>query len=223
MRVRAVRGERPIAPSGARKGADVALVKFADCGREVSDTAPTCPGCGRPMASAAVEPGAKETAGAEPKKRLLSKPVRALVAVFLCIIVFVIAFRAFSPGGGGGGAVRRALRGQQVIADEQIVVPAGGAQMHGFEFPSARPLLVEVTGVADASKGFSVYLMNAGEWEKFRAGKEFRHLPAFQGLKVTSFRKVATVPAGKYGVVIQNSENILTSMTVRVRIVADPE
>lgn len=27
----------------------MALVKCPDCGREVSDVAPTCPGCGRPL------------------------------------------------------------------------------------------------------------------------------------------------------------------------------
>lgn len=28
----------------------MALMKCPDCGKEVSDAAPTCPGCGRPMA-----------------------------------------------------------------------------------------------------------------------------------------------------------------------------
>ena len=73
--------------------------------------------------------------------------------------------------------------------------------------------------------------MEARESEKFKAwirdrhGRRpsIRHSPAFRGLKVRSFRKVATVPKGKYSVVIRNSENLLMTMIVRVRIVADPE
>lgn len=33
----------------------MALVRCADCGRDVSDQAPACPGCGRPIARAAVQ------------------------------------------------------------------------------------------------------------------------------------------------------------------------
>ena len=31
----------------------MALIQCPDCGRGVSDAAPTCPGCGRPLAAAA--------------------------------------------------------------------------------------------------------------------------------------------------------------------------
>jgi hypothetical protein len=34
-------------------GAPVALIKCKECGREVSDRAPTCPNCGAPIAGAA--------------------------------------------------------------------------------------------------------------------------------------------------------------------------
>ena len=104
-----------------------------------------------------------------------------------------------------------------------MVVPAGGAQIRSFNVPSGRPLLVEVQGVANADKGFSVYLIDRDQWEAFKARKRINHYPSFEGKKVIRFRKKGTVPAGSYGVVVANTENLLMKMTVEVKIVADPE
>ena len=65
--------------------------------------------------------------------------------------------------------------------------------------------------------------IDQGQWHNFKAGKKFRHIPEFQGLKVAALRHVGTVPQGNSAVVIRNSENLVNSMTVRVKIVADPE
>ncbi len=60
----------------------MALVKCPDCGKEVSDAAPACPGCGRPMAAG---PAAAAAAAAPP-----AKPKSVFSGVLLALIVFFI-------------------------------------------------------------------------------------------------------------------------------------
>jgi len=77
-------------------------------------------------------------------------------------------------------------------------------------------------GVKHTDKGYNVYLMQASEWDNFKGHKEFNHMPSFHGLKVRSFTYTDTVPAGAWMVVVQNSENILNTMVVHLKIVSDP-
>jgi hypothetical protein len=55
----------------------MALVKCPDCGREVSDAAPSCPGCGRPVAAAPPPPRRPFW------KRPIGKPLLATLAVWI--------------------------------------------------------------------------------------------------------------------------------------------
>jgi hypothetical protein len=125
-----------------------------------------------------------------------------------------------SPGFGGIGRVL--ARAPQVIADEEIAVSASGAQMRGFTLPDDRPVQVIAEGVRHADKGFMVFLMSSSETDKFAKGEEFRHLASFEGLKVRSFEHSETVAAGSWTVVVQNSENLMNTMVVHLRIVVDP-
>ena len=118
-----------------------------------------------------------------------------------------------------GGAVR----GKQVVFDESLSVDSGGAQMRGFTIPSPRPVQVSVTGLKDTDKGYSVYVMNQSEWENFKAKKEFRHIPSFEGLKVKTMTHTETLPTGSYALVVANTENIFNSMVVGVKVVTDPD
>jgi uncharacterized protein YjbI with pentapeptide repeats/uncharacterized Zn finger protein (UPF0148 family) len=49
-------------------GCGMALIKCPECGREVSDTAVACPGCGYPIAAGAVESGEKTPEPSRPTK-----------------------------------------------------------------------------------------------------------------------------------------------------------
>jgi hypothetical protein len=120
------------------------------------------------------------------------------------------------------GALGAAIRGTQVVVDEEIAVDARGAQMRGVTMPSERPVQVQVEGKTHADKGFTVYVMALSEWDNFQNGKQFRQLPSFEGLKVRSFGHVETLPAGSWAVVVQNSENIFNTMVVHLKITIDP-
>jgi hypothetical protein len=130
------------------------------------------------------------------------------------------------PDVGGGSlldAPKLTLRSPQVVTDEDLVVGAGGSQMRGFTIPSSRPVKVAVEGKQDTAKGFNVHVMDQDDWAKFKAGGEFRHVTALSAPKTRSFSQTATLSAGAWCVVVQNSENIFNDMTVHVKVVVDPD
>ena len=115
------------------------------------------------------------------------------------------------------------VRGPHVVLDEEFVVPSGGWQSREFRLPGVRPVRLNVQGVKDTAKGFTVYVMRTSEEDNFKANAAFRHLPSFQGLKVTSFTHTEDLPPGDWAVIVQNTENLLRSMTVRVQLTTDPK
>ena len=71
----------------------MAIVACPDCNKEVSDSAPACPNCGRP------NPGAAQTASAWPKSSTQSvRPVGPMLA--LGILILPIVFAWFTLGRG---------------------------------------------------------------------------------------------------------------------------
>jgi hypothetical protein len=119
-------------------------------------------------------------------------------------------------------ALRKVITKPQVIVDEEIAVSAGGWQSRSFVLPSPRPIQVTAEGKTHTDKGFSLYVMNSSELNKFRQRTTFRHVPAFQGLKVRSLSNTATLPNGEWTIVVANTENILNTMVVQLRVVGDP-
>lgn len=67
----------------------MALVKCPDCNHDVSNIAPTCPSCGRPMATTVIE--------------ATSKPLKSQAAggCLMAIIGLVVAFTVGSTSGNG--------------------------------------------------------------------------------------------------------------------------
>lgn len=118
--------------------------------------------------------------------------------------------------------LRQVVAKPQVIVDEELAVSAGGWQSRGFTLPSPRPVQVTTEGKKHTDKGFSLYVMNSSELDNFKQKTTFKHIPAFQGLKVRSSSNTATLSAGEWIVVVANSENIINTMVVHLRVVADP-
>lgn len=119
-------------------------------------------------------------------------------------------------------AAGNAIRSPQVLVNEDWIVDAGGMKWLEVTVPTARPVSVQVQGLRDSAKGFSVYRVSMDELRNLKARKAFRHDPAFHGDKVRRFEHTATVAQGKMAFVVVNSENLLNSMMVRVKIVVDP-
>jgi hypothetical protein len=131
-----------------------------------------------------------------------------------------------APGVNNQGAIDRAaaaIRGPQVLADEEIAISAGGWQDRSFSLPTERRIEVITEGRKHADKGFSVYVIEDVDFPAFQAKKEFRQVSAFEGLKVRSFGHTGTLPAGSWHFVVMNSENILNTMVVHLKITADPK
>jgi hypothetical protein len=119
--------------------------------------------------------------------------------------------------------VGRAVRPPQVLVDEDWVIDAGGLRFVTATLPDARPVSVTYEGGRDSGKGFSVYRVNADQLALLKSRKSFSYDPQFSREKVKSFKFSGTVPQGATAFVVVNSENLLKSMSVRVRIVIDPE
>ena len=64
--------------------------------------------------------------------------------------------------------------------------------------------------------------MNPDNYEKFKNSQEFRHFPAFQGLKVTGTTHTEDIPAGEYALVVHNKYNLLKGMVVKVKATVNP-
>ncbi|WP_163787469.1 hypothetical protein [Myxococcus vastator] len=110
----------------------------------------------------------------------------------------------------------------QVIVDEEIAISNRGSQMRGFKLSRKATLQVSVKGTKNTDKGFDVYLMTTDNYEKFKAGKEFKHFPAFQGLKITGATNTEDIPTGDYVLVIHNKYNLLKGMIVQVKATINP-
>lgn len=115
-----------------------------------------------------------------------------LVAGIAIAVVFGYAFlpRSSSSSSSLGGlpdVPKISLRSPRIVADEDLVVDAGGAQMRGFSLPSSRPVKVVIEGKQDTAKGFNVFVMEASDWPTFKARKPFEYVPALSSMKTRSY------------------------------------
>lgn len=64
--------------------------------------------------------------------------------------------------------------------------------------------------------------MRSEDVPKFSQHQAFHNNPAFDGVKVRSLSHTDTLPAGSWSLVVQNTENLLNTLIVHVKIVGDP-
>ena len=83
----------------------MALISCPECGKEVSDQAPTCPNCGAPIArTAQPQPPPPPAAPPQPaKKKTSCLTLGCAVALGVGLILFIVAL----IGGGGGNVTPR--------------------------------------------------------------------------------------------------------------------
>lgn len=176
------------------------------------------------------EPRSQDTSTSaflDPKANL-----RSLIGLIVLVAVLYGGYQLYryvnaprAPRGGADIAADLAsiVREPQVVVDEEWVVDAGGVRWVEVTLPSRREALFEVDGRSHSSKGFSVYRVSGSEIDNVRNRRDFRHDPAFHGKKVRRFKAREYAPRGRTAFVVANSENLLRSMSVRVKVVIDPE
>jgi hypothetical protein len=81
---------------------------------------------------------------------------------------------------------------------------------------------IRVDGKQDTAKGFNVFVMSAAESQAFRSKRPFNYIQSLSAPKTRAFGGTATLPAGDWVVVIENSENLLRDMTVHLSVIVDP-
>lgn len=150
---------------------------------------------------------------------------------YLVLVMFVPGFSGSDDGRQAGSVGQRpnigqraaeAIRGPQVIVDEEIAVSAYGWQGRIFAVPSDRRVQVAVEGRTHTDKGFTVLVVPESDLEALKQEQSVSHLQSFYCLKVRSCNKINVVPAGSWAVIVRNSENIMNTMVVKLRVVSDP-
>lgn len=79
----------------------MALVNCPDCGREVSDAAPTCPGCGRPIAEESPRGNVETTGGGKACRHCRGRQVakvRGLQGLRELLVFLVLFVLGVIPG-----------------------------------------------------------------------------------------------------------------------------
>lgn len=76
----------------------MALIKCPECGREISDKATACPGCGYPMTPAAApeDERARLLAEARERDKKTSIKIGILMFIGICIMLSIVYFCARS-------------------------------------------------------------------------------------------------------------------------------
>lgn len=119
---------------------------------------------------------------------------------------------------------RRAAETLREIRDVQLVIDAGGTQTVDFDLSYQTRVLVEMTPVRDVDKGISLSLVLAEDVNAClgRVEGQCRGVAAFNEPRVRATKHAETVPAGRWVLLVRNSENLINAATVRVHIVANP-
>jgi hypothetical protein len=80
------------------------LVVCPDCYRQISDVAPACIGCGRPMTSLLSQPPTGVTVVTPPPVKSATPVIVAIAAIALAVGAVIIAWHAWSPSTGKDAA-----------------------------------------------------------------------------------------------------------------------
>lgn len=112
----------------------------------------------------------------------------------------------------------------KTLVDDEWVISAGASQGKVVTVTGAKPLKVVVEGLQDTKKGFTVRVLPETVWNDFIAKKLTKKgLADYEHGVQVMYRKTHKLEAGNWAVVVENSENMLKSMSVRVKMIIDPK
>jgi hypothetical protein len=110
------------------------------------------------------------------------------------------------------------------LLNEDWVIPAHEWKSYSVSLGRETPLRVEVTGISNVAKGFTVRVVPSEDADAClgRAQGACRSRGGFDGFGVRSMNHTETLPAGRWTFLVRNSENILNRATVHVHLVSNP-
>lgn len=110
-----------------------------------------------------------------------------------------------------------------LVNDEWVIKP-GVTKGEVISLGGDKPLRVIVEGLQDAKKGFTVRVLPEKVWNDYVAKKvTAKGLTDYvHGVQVM-YRKTHKLEKGNWAVVVENSENMLKSISVRVKMIVDPK
>ena len=159
----------------------MALVKCPDCGREVSDQAPSCPNCGRPMAARRAPPP-------PPAKKSSSWPAGCLILGFLGFCgLYVLGSSAGDSSRSSGTSTEQnpkigAVSACKRAVNLQLKAPGSAEFAPWEEWTAYRDGTKRVVnGWVDAQNSFGAKLRSDVRCEVYDEGSNYRafaHLTA---------------------------------------------
>jgi len=115
-----------------------------------------------------------------------------------------------------------AMADGRVFFDEDWIIDAKGAHPQSFTLPVQANVHVTATCVKNCGKGYTVRVVPPSDFPSCTglAQGPCRSRPDFDGFKVGSYDRTATLPSGTWAVYVQNSENMVERATVHVGVAA---
>lgn len=110
----------------------------------------------------------------------------------------------------------------QELVNEEWVIKQGDAHIKVFTLTADANIAIEVTAVKDADKGFSVRIVDEKYGDSCLADPRCLGEAQFAGISTRSYSRTQTLKPGRWKFYVQNSENMLKSMTVKVHVVVNP-
>lgn len=113
--------------------------------------------------------------------------------------------------------------GGDEIANDDWVIPKGGFHGVPLEISAAEtPVHIEIAGVKDADKGFTVLVAPTADFDACAATPSGCHSAPVYSPGVLSFDRTVKLPKGSWTIGVVNSENLLKRLTAHVHVVRNP-
>lgn len=102
-------------------------------------------------------------------------------------------------------------------------VGAGSHSVNEINLSQNSLLTINISCNSECAKGYNVYLIEKSEYVNFQRGKSFNVYANFRGERLLDHHYSDRVTAGNYLLIVQNSENMLNTMTVTMQGDYTPE
>ena len=194
----------------------MALIECGECGRQVSDKALACPGCGAPTTVAGhLASGTPRLSS--PRATISGSSETARRSRFLPLLLALLAgagYIAYRANSGLAGSARvqgmpEAFRQPRKLVFERVGLKEGQAMMYSFTIAS--PARVEVK-ISAEPKNVDVMLMTAADLESYKRargklfGGRYSYREALSRQGIQAMTESETLPQGEWAIVVQRPE-----------------